>query len=83
MKLIALLFPLLLVGCADTPENRALWLGIAGGMSSAGQALSQEAQQMRADQIRENSRQTEMMRPINCVTTYDALGRAFTSCTRY
>lgn len=37
----------LLTGCADTPENRQLWQGIAAGMHSAGDSMNQGAAEVR------------------------------------
>ena len=67
-----------LVGCANTPQNRALWEGIAAGMNDASRQINEDARQMRENLQRANQQQNAN-KPINCVTTYDR-GVAITNC---
>jgi predicted small secreted protein len=73
------MFAAFLSGCANTPENRALWQAIGEGMNSAGQKIGQDAAEMRQS-LQENSRQQQLSRPINCVSTRDAYGTVTTTC---
>jgi outer membrane murein-binding lipoprotein Lpp len=80
MKLIIpLVCAVVLTGCANTPQNRALWEGIAAGLNDAGNRLSQDAQQMRQN-LHNSNQQQNSNRPLNCTTTFDGYGRAYTTC---
>ena len=76
----------LLTGCADTPQNRALWEGIGSGMQSAGDAMNQQTQllnQRMHEQSLQRSQQNvyQAPRPTNCITTYSQLFKAYeTTC---
>lgn len=66
-----------LVGCADTPQNRELWQGIASGMNSAA-----DAQNKRTESIRESLRQqaaqpVQQPRQTNCTTSYNSLFKQY------
>lgn len=72
----------LLAGCADTPENRQLWQGIAAGAQSAGQALSNDAAEMRRS-MQQQAQQPHVSpnRSTNCVTTYEPMFKQYvTNC---
>lgn len=47
LPLLLIFVTFLTAGCADTPENRQLWQGIAAGMHSAGDSMNQGAAEVR------------------------------------
>ena len=64
-----------LTGCADTPQNRELWKGIASGMQSAGDAINKDAAELRQS-IRQQNEQMitpQFQRPVNCISRYNSL----------
>jgi hypothetical protein len=77
-KIIGFVLTLTLIGCADTPENRQLWLGIASGMQSAGQEMGRGAQDIR-NNLNQQARQPypPLSTPMNCVTQYEKMFNAY------
>jgi len=74
--LICTLPILLLLGCADTPENRQFWQQLGAGMQGAGDNLNRQAAQMRQNSAN-NSGNT-----VNCTTTNYGTGMSNTTCDR-
>ncbi len=73
----------ILTGCADTPQNRELWRGIASGMQSAGDSMNQQAAEMRQSLRQQNQQQIipPVQRPVNCTTRYNSLFKEYeTTC---
>ena len=74
---------LALSGCSLTPEQQR---AIASGMQSSGQALNQQAAEMRQRQHELNLQMTQqnqyqIPRQTNCITTYSAMLKEYqTSC---
>lgn len=69
----------LITGCADTPENRALWNGVGAGMYSAGEALNQQAAEMRQSLHQQNQQpyRPQVSQPVSCITRYNSMFRAY------
>lgn len=78
MKLLSFLLVslTLLTGCADTPQNRELWQGIAAGMHSAGDSMNQGAAEVRRSlqqQRQQQQQYPQVQRPVNCITRYNSV----------
>jgi hypothetical protein len=72
-----------LMGCADTPENRQMWQGLAAGAQSAGQNMNNQAAELRrsAQQQAQQPYQNQNNRPTNCVTRYEPMFKEYvTQC---
>lgn len=71
-----------LVGCADTPQNRELWQGIASGMNSASDSMNQTTNK-RLEMMKQSQQQinSQPARTTNCTTSYNSLFKQYeTNC---
>jgi chlorite dismutase len=71
-----------LVGCADTPQNRELWQGIASGMNSASDSMNQTTNK-RLEMMKQSQQQinSQPARTTNCTTSYNSLFKQYeTTC---
>ena len=74
-KLLIYVFPLmLLLGCADTPENREFWQQLGAGLQGAGDNMNRQAAQMRQNSANNGGN------TINCTTTNYGAGMSNTTC---
>ena len=65
---------MLLIGCADTPENRQFWQQLGAGMQGAGDNLNRQAAQMRQNSANNGGGN------VNCTTTNYGTGMSNTTC---
>lgn len=82
-KFIGIAVVVYLSGCADTPQNRELWRGIASGMQSGAQEMNRQTEQMRNSLNQQSQQQytPQIQRPTNCITQYNSLTREYiTTC---
>lgn len=80
MRSFAVIFLMLsLAGCADTPQNRELWKGVAAGLQSGAEEMNRQTQEMRNNMNRQSQQQPmpQMQRPTNCTTRYNSMFKEY------
>ncbi len=65
---------ILLLGCADTPENRQFWQQLGAGLQGASNNLNQQAAQMRQNSANNGGNN------VNCTTMNYGTGMSNTTC---